>query len=184
MQADQFEIVQAAGLDPALFNPRGYAPACKPPANTILPDLPAILVGTYRSYNTAIRASVRPGVGGPSFPPQRWDAVAFVSQHPGLALEQLTYEERERLRAETLTPTGHDKPVGQKAVIGKTEFAPKIPGAGKPLTQVEPAEAISGIAAGPAPCGGAECFVMQGPEGTQEVHAPNTCPHSAEADRG
>jgi hypothetical protein len=175
MQADQFEIVQAAGLDPELFDVIGYATAFE--ADELLP---AILVGTYRGCNAAIRAEVR--VQGGLGKPVRWDAIAFVSRHPGMALDCLTFEERERLRAETLTPTGHDAPVGQAAVIGKTEFAPRIlprePTEHVPHAQPEPDETADGILAAPSPCGGAECFVMQGPEGTQEVHDPGSCPLS------
>jgi hypothetical protein len=185
MQADQFDIVEAAGLDPENFDVIAWAP--------VIEDLPALLVGTYRGHNAAIRAeprvvSLTTDEGGNAV--TSWDAVAFVSRHPGMALDCLTYEERERLRAEKLTPAGADGPVGQAAVIGKSDprevsYAPPLPAVTLEVVDepFDPSE-LGEVDVAPASCGGPECVVLRGPEGVQEVHQPNSCPNSAEADRG
>jgi hypothetical protein len=178
-------IVEAAGLDPGDFQAGAYAEPLN--SDGWLKPLPAVLVGTYRGHMTAIRAW--PVIAEPdSGRVTRWDAIALISAHPGLALNELSARERERLRAEALTPSGLEAPVGQERVVSQpAPHATEVPYA-PPL----PARETTGVAEDdprdvqlePAGCGGPNCVTFVGPSGRQEAHDANTCPQSAEADRG
>jgi hypothetical protein len=169
MRDEVFDIVEATGIDPENFECVAYAPAIN--------RLPAIVAGTYRGCNAAIRAEPRAFDVTEEAVPTSWDAIAFVSRHPGNALNELTHEERERLRAEKLTPAGAERPVGQEKVIGQPESRP----APQPAIETEVTELENGseeLQVAPASCGGENCIVFQGPEGAQESHEPTTCPQA------
>lgn len=109
-----------------------------------------------------------------------WDALAYTSQHPALASQQMTAEEQERLRAETFAPSGSE-PVGQEKVVGRSDpvpYTPPLPvieGTTVDLTPEEPEDDPRDVQIEPAPCGNPECFVFVGEEGRQEIHVEQ-CP--------
>lgn len=168
-------ILTASGLDEEYFEQTAYAPVVPREGGR---DLPAILVGSYRGNNVAIRAwpVVVDGAGSV----MRWNALAFVSAHPGFALNELSNEERERLRAESQVAQGADEPVGQEAVLNQPAPAPAPPPAvpyAPPLPA--PAEDLpgdEGVRVEAAACGTEGCMTATDPElGTQTIHIEG-CP--------
>lgn len=176
MADEQHDILLAAGLNPGSFEQVAYAPSLDD-------EHPAILAGTYANgagrSNTAIRAwpVVVDGQGRPS----RWDAIAFVSAHPALALDQLSVQERERLRAQSQTPSGADAPVGQEKVLAQPPPTPAPPPYAPPLQPLEaqaaeePLPDDEGIQAIELNCHPG-CMEFRGPQGTQPVHVEG-CEH-------
>jgi hypothetical protein len=176
--SEQYDILLAAGLDPAEFEQVAYA-------TPLGDDKPAVLVGKLNEHNTAIRAwpVVVDGQGRPS----RWDAIAFVSAHPALALDQLSVQERARLRAEALTPSGAEAPVGQEQVVdqpapalappAKVDYAPPV----QPLEgQAEELPDDEEVVVEEADCGYPGCMQFTGPQGDQVQHVEG-CPEFGDA---
>lgn len=171
MSPPERNILGASGLNPVLFVIVAFAPPVEVPGRA---PLPAILTGTYRGHNAAIRAwpVIVDGEGNVT----RWDALAFVSAHPAYALNELSNQERERLRAESLTALGESGPVGQDRVLDQPPPTPAPPPDPVPYAPELPvlegeAEDIpeSEVVAEPLECGPA-CIRLSGPEGTMEEH--------------
>lgn len=170
-----YDVIDAAGLDPAEFETVAHA---EPVARPNQDDLPGLIMGRYRGHNAAIRCW--PRVVDSAGHVSAWDALAYTSQHPALASQQMTAEEQERLRAETFAPSGSE-PVGQEKVVGRSDpvpYTPPLPvieGTAVDLTPEEPEDDPRDVQIEPAPCGNPECFVFVGEEGRQEIHVEQ-CP--------
>lgn len=161
-----YDFILAAGLDSAAFATRAWAPA--------IADKPALVSGISRGeYPVIIRAWPLDGEG------TGWAAQAIIGSHPQLVLEELEPEEAERLRAESQTATGLDAPVGQEAVIGRSD--PKLPYAPpvQPLPEPTPGplegevldgEVVSEVTVHPLDCG-PNCVQLVGPQGTIQNHS-------------
>lgn len=169
-----YDLIVAAGLDPARFATKAWAPQ---------PDdgHPALVSGTlHGGVFVVIRAwqieDDAPQQHEP-FSHHGWIAVAMISKNPHLTVGELSPEEAERLRAETLTPQGAAKPVGQTAVLGRSDpkpYAPPLDTAESVHADTTAAEIEEDIGAAgpipvPLPCG-TECVQLKGPEGTQDYH--------------
>lgn len=159
-----YELIVAAGLEPANFRTVAWAPLVERESEEPLPALVTGRVGLIAAV--FIRA-------WPTGEPGSWMSLAFVSKHPGLAFSQMEPEERERLRAESLRPAGVERPVGQERVIGRSDPVPIAP----PLQPLDTAESVNAdeevadailVVGECAECSGA---VLEGPEGRQENHS-------------
>lgn len=174
-----YDLIVAAGLDPAEFATKAWAQQTDD-------EHPALVSGTlYGGVFAVIRAWKQWDAENSDEPPspfahRGWVAVATVSRNPQLAIGELSPEESERLRAESQVAAGHDKPVGQEAVIGRSDpkpYAPPVP----PVPHDTPWEGSATEieeeigALGPIPEGlgcGSECVRLKGPEGVQDYHGP------------
>lgn len=176
-----FDLIVAAGLDPGHFATKAWAPQ-------VDDKHPALVSGVLRAnVFVVIRAWYQGGDQEHPYAHKGWIAAASVSLNPQLTLGELTPEEAERLRAESQTAQGLEAPVGQEAVIGRSDpkpYTPPVP----PLDTAESVQAdgvIEGTATeieeetgglGPLPeslgCG-AECVRLKGPEGSQDYHGPD-----------
>lgn len=164
----------AAGLDPATFVIKAGAP--QPDA-----ERPALLSGVVMGNVFAVIRAWKQDDDTPHpYAHEGWIAVATVSKNPQLVLGELSPEEAERLRAQKLTPSGYEAPVGQEAVIGRSDPKPYTP----PVQPIETTaleiteeleEELSDIEPVSLDCG-PECVRLKGPEGDQDFHGPN-CEH-------
>lgn len=164
-------LIEAAGL-PSECDVKAFAPLIDRTSSALVSGL----VNHKPPSFFALRA--KPRVYHPTtFEVEHWDAVAFVSTNPALVFDQFSAEDQERLRAESQIPAGAEKPIGQAAVIGKSEPVPYAP----PLQEIAPdtyapdeielddPRDVTEIEQ--AACGGPMCVVI----GTQVSHAAD-CP--------
>lgn len=168
-----YTIIEEAGLDPAEFEQVAFAPPIAGEARDQL-DKEGLLTGKYAGRPCIIRLrQVSP------MPV----AVAYISRSAPAVYELLSEEDAERLRGESMTPNGADAPVGQEAALralerpAKPASLPEAEAWELPDTaeSVQADAELSEVEIEQAPCGNPECFVMDGPEGKQEVHVDG-CP--------
>lgn len=185
---NEYDVLAATGLDPAECEVQTRAD----PIN----DLPGLMVVCYTGQHRAEPSAIATVRAWPRDVDEqghvgRWEAVACISVNPVMPINDFTPEEQERLRAETQIPLGMSKPVGQEAVIGKSDpkpYTPPVPA----LEAPDPNQAKGGgwvaeatedpyddteasdIQAEPLSCH-VGCVRMTGPEGTMDSHDPE-CP--------
>lgn len=154
------ELIAASGLNPAEF-------VTVAEASQISDQHPALLTGTYRGAPAVIRGWLIDS------DEEAYTALAFVSKHPGYALEQLTHEEQERLRAEkdgaALNVTQEDVIDGVAEPVPYEPPAPALP-APELEAEIEDPREVSAVE--PAECGGLKCFIING----AALHDGATCP--------